>query len=1154
MSKSKVKTIEEKYQKLTQRQHILLRSGMYVGDVDRSCYNMWVYDDISNQIVKRDINYSPALYKIYDEVLVNCIDHYTRLRDSDVEHKVTEMKININPEDNTIVIHNNGMGIEIVKHADHNIHVAEMIFSNLLSSSNYNDDDQRIVGGTFGIGIKLTNIYSTEFTIETVDSDRKLKYKQTYSDNLSIINKPKITKSSAKPYTKITFKPDLARFGGMTQLDTDIISLFKKRVYDVSACTDNSVSVWFNGEKLSCKSFDKYVNLYIGIPSEVPRVYEVINDRWEVIVTSSQDDKLDSVSFVNGICCNYGKHVDNIVTKLSKRLLDMINTKKKGKNKVDNIKQVHIKENMMVFIKCLIVNPEFSSQTKETLTTIPSKFGSTCEFSDKFIENIYKKTDIVSKAISLCNFKQIATISKTDGKKKNTIRGIPKLDDANFSGTKKSNQCTLILTEGDSAKAFAIAGLSIIGRDKYGVFPLKGKLLNVRDVTDKRVSENEEITNLKKIIGLQQYNGTTKKKKVYSSLDELRYGSILILTDQDVDGSHIKGLLINLFHHYWPSLLKMDGFIKSMATPIVKLSKSSNVLSFYTLTDYENWKMNNSSSGWNAKYYKGLGTSTSKEAKEYFRNFDTSKVQYDYTDNDNNAINLAFNKSLTDQRKEWLINYDKNLILDQSEKNINITDFVNKDLIHFSNYDNQRSIPSICDGLKPSQRKVLYGVLLKNLKTDIKVSQLTGYISEKSSYHHGEMSLQGTIISMAHNFVGSNNIELLVPSGQFGSRLKGGKDSASPRYIFTRMSLITSILYQNSDSVLLNYLNDDGVQIEPAWYLPIMPMILVNGTEGIGTGFSTRVPCYNPEDIVRNIRRLLINKSVKRMTPYYRGFTGKIYYKDGKCYSEGIYSRTSDTTVEITELPIGEWTDDYKEFLERLVIDKGASAKSLKDQCLLNYECHYTEYSVKFVLKFNIDTLEDMLDDTGVFEKKFKLINSKNTGATNMHLYNQHGVIQKYASAEEILFEFYDIRLEYYVKRRNHLLEKLNGELDILSEKIRFIEGVVSDEIVIFRKEDEEIVETLEEFEFMKVSDNFDYLINMSLRSLTKRKIEELKNQRSNKQDEYDIINSKTPKDLWTDDLDAFTVTYDKMISNYNKDYVDRDIIKMIRVSKKNKK
>jgi DNA topoisomerase-2 len=389
-----------------------------------------------------------------------------------------------------------------------------------------------------------------------------------------------------------------------------------------------------------------------------------------------------------------------------------------------------------------------------------------------------------------------------------------------------------------------------------------------------------------------------------------------------------------------------------MATPIVKVRHRQNVQSFYTLTEYKLWKDSTVNIHlWDIKYYKGLGTSTSSEAKEYFNQLGNSIVNYVYQgDISDEAINLAFNKALTDNRKDWLRKYDSQLIIEQTEKKIPIEDFVNRDLIHFSNYNNERAIPSICDGLKPSQRKVLFSVLKRNLTKEIKVAQLSGYVSEHSAYHHGEMSLNETIIGMAHDFVGSNNINLLIPKGQFGTRIQGGKDSASPRYIYTLMNDLTTHIFNPQDNALLQYQEEDSMKIDPIWYMPILPMILVNGCNGVGTGFSTQIPSYNPIDIVHNILRLIRGESIERMMPWFRGFRGTVFEKDGKIYSKGIYQITGPNTVEVLELPIGLWTENYKVYLEELVIDKSAEEKKKKNQCLAGFESHFTESTVKFIL------------------------------------------------------------------------------------------------------------------------------------------------------------------------------------------------------------
>ena len=399
------------------------------------------------------------------------------------------------------------------------------------------------------------------------------------------------------------------------------------------------------------------------------------------------------------------------------------------------------------------------------------------------------------------------------------------------------------MTEGDSAKSLAVSGLSVVGRDNFGVFPLRGKLLNVREASHSQIMANAEISAIKQILGLQQ-------GKTYTDTSSLRYGHLMIMTDQDHDGSHIKGLIINFFDHFWPSLLKIPGFLLEFITPIVKATKgkgpNKREVSFFTIPEYETWKArNDNGKGWVLKYYKGLGTSTTEDAKKYFSDLGKHLKPFKVANDDSRAlIDMAFNKKKADDRKEWLRAFEDGTFMDHSVDEIPIEDFVNKELILFSRADNVRSIPCAVDGFKPGQRKILFSCFKRNLKSEIKVAQLAGYVSEHSAYHHGEISLCMTIVNMAQVFVGSNNLNLLQPLGQFGTRLQGGKDAASPRYIFTNLSSLARTIFHPADDPLLNYLNDDGQSIEPEWYIPVIPMLLVNGGDGIGTGWSTGIPNY----------------------------------------------------------------------------------------------------------------------------------------------------------------------------------------------------------------------------------------------------------------------------------------------------------------------
>ena len=1120
---NKKKTIEEKYQKKTQKEHILDLPDTYIGSIEPKTESLYVWDDNTNSIVKKEITWIPGLYKIFDEIIVNALDHCVR------DETLTTIKATFT--DGTISIWNDGCGIDVEMHSEHNVYVPELIFGHLLTSANYDKSEEKIIGGKNGYGSKLTNIFSKEFKIETVDGVRQKKFIQTYRNNMEEKDKAKVTAYKSKPYTQVTFTPDYKRFDVET-LSEDMLALFKKRVYDACATTPKKVGVYINGQKIKVKEFQDYVNLYIGTKKEVSRIYDSPNERWEIIAAYNPEGQFEQVSFVNGIWTMFGgTHVQNILNQITKKLEVHV---KKGKHKDINIKSQYIKDHLWLFVKSTIVNPSFSSQTKDIHTTKVSSFGSKCEISDDFIKNL-AKTDIINRIISFAHFKDELDMKKTDGKKKTRLKNIPKLDDANFAGTAKSSKCTLIVVEGDSARTFANSGLSVVGHDYYGVFPLKGKPLNVREASASQQLNNAEVSNIKQILGLQM-------NKKYEDVTSLRYGSLMVLTDADDDGTHIKGLLINMIHFWWPELLKIPGFIKSMVTPVVKITKGKNSVDFKTLNEYNQWKDQNDMKGWSVKYYKGLGTSTANEAKHYFKTIDINQMFYEWGESTTDDICLAFQKDLADQRKEWIRKFDKDTSETLNTKSITYNEFIHKELIHYSQASVIRQIPAIHDGLKPSQRKVLYSALLRNLTSEIKVAQFAGYVSEKSSYHHGEASLQTCIINMAQNYVGTNNINLLVPSGQFGTRLMGGKDAASPRYIFTYLDNITKFIFNEKDFPILNQLDDDGFLIEPEWYLPVIPTILVNGADGIGTGFSTKIPQYNPLDIVKNIRLLLKGDAPTEMTPQYRGFTGSIVKENVSTFiTHGIYEKINDKKIRIKELPIGMWTYNYQEFLESLLVD----TKNVKGpQYLRSYSNNNTDVSIDFELVFADEkVLSKLLENPVEFEKTFKLISKINT--SNMYLYSTDKTIKKYATPEDILIDYYELRLEYYQKRKEYLLVVLQKELDILENKVRFIESVINEDIIIFNKKKSYIETILDKENYAKFAINTDtpsynYLLDMKILTFSKEKIDQLKSDRNMKLGTIKELKSKNKYDLWSDDLDQFEEAYnDHMIlhermSHYN--------------------
>ena len=1114
MAKNKV---EEEYEEKDLRTHIYETTDTYAGSDQMIKGALAIMKEGEKKITLSETEYIPVIYKMFDEIIVNARDQRERLKDRKGAIQLTEIKVTIDKETGVVSVYNDGDGIKIEKHSS-GLYNPNLIFGRLLTSGNYKKGEKRTVGGKNGYGAKIVNIFSTSFDVETGDRVTKQKYFQHFYENMKKVDEPVIKKYSGKPYTKITWKTDFPRFG-ISKFSDDMIALMKRRVYDIAGVTDSKVNVYYNGKKINVSSFQDYIELY---PSITPKKYAKLSERWELGISVSPNDKFEQISFVNGISTpNGGIHVDTVTKIVSTMVVNYI----KKKHKKD-VQEKYVKNYLSIYLNCIIENPSFDSQAKERLITPKSKFGSKPEVNEKLIKEVCD-SGLSDKVMQFSDFKENSLVKKTNGVKKNKLRDIPKLDDANWAGTRRSEQCTLILTEGDSAKSMAIAGLSIVGRDKYGVFPLKGKVLNVRDANIQQIIANAEITNIKKILGLES-------GKKYKNVKLLRYGKVMIMTDQDHDGSHIKGLVLNMFHSMWPELLELN-YVNCMVTPIIKANQGNKIKSFYTLTDYNNWKTKGNHNKWSIKYYKGLGTSTSKEAKEYFK--DLKINQYIVDEKTNQSMILAFKKTEADERKEWLKTYKEEEILDYNCKETRIDEFIHREFKHFSNSDNLRSIGSCVDGLKVSQRKILFSCFKRKLYSEIRVAQLSGYVSEQAAYHHGEASLQGAIVGMAQNFVGANNINLLLPNGQFGTRIMGGSDSASARYIHTQLNPIVDTLFPSADFPLLDYINDDGLMVEPKWYCPIIPMVLVNGMIGIGTGFSTTIPQFNPIECSENIKRKLDGLPYLSMMPYYRGFKGKVrkIEEKGKTkfITKGKY-RIEDDKVVITELPIGKWTNDFKEFLEKTI--------QIDDSWILDYENHSTDDKVKFVVKVNDETLFDnTYKEKDVIEEKFKLTTPKTL--SNLHLYNKDGTIKKYDTIYQIIDEHYYVRLNMYQRRKDYQLENLKKGIELLESKMRFIEYVIDDKIKVYKQSKQSIIDALRSFEFsfyenncivpydseVDVRSEYNYLLNLSVYNFTLEKVEELKEDILKNKNEFNELEKKDIKDIWKKELDIFEEEYKKI-------------------------
>ena len=1129
------------YESMTHHEHVLHRPDSYVGGtqpvlVEDVLTTMPTSSDEKWGLERTTIKkYVPALFKIFDEVIVNAADHWsTTCNSRRKSDRMTKLDITITAE--KAIITNDGRGIPIRRLPEHNnMYVVELIFGTLLTSSNYRDDKEKVTGGRNGYGSKCTNIYSKEFTIETCDG--KKVYSQTWRNNMYEVSKPVIRKArkGESQYTTVAFCPDFARLGGVTFDSPRIMDLLRRRAMDTAAWCRGKVAVTFNGDNMSLPGgLTGYARAYVGNDRPMT-VFKTKDGRWEVVVTYGDSGTFEHISFVNGISTiRGGRHVEYVAKQLTKALVSTI-----GKRAKTRVTTKAVRSQMLLLVRAVIINPAFDGQVKEMLTTPVAKFGSKCVLPKTFVDKVLKTVPtLVDRIVAHAEYRNNRALKRTDGVKTTSLRGIPKLNDATKAGGRASKKCTLILTEGDSAMAMAISGLSVVpnGRDWFGVLPLKGKPLNARSASATKIAANTEITNIKRTLGLKVGGSYSHSDKPW----KLRYGSILVMTDQDVDGSHIKGLLANLFATHWPSLLRI-GFMKALVTPVIKAfptRKSGQEYFFYNTSDYEKWcsKRPNYTKTHRIKYYKGLGTSSTSEAKEYFGEH-RRDVLYKWSPVCGEALSLTFDKSRSDDRKDWIRKYDSSQVLDANLKEVSFSELVNTELRIFSYYNLGRAIPSVMDGLKPSQRKVLFSCFKRGLKKEIRVSQLAGYVSEHASYHHGEASLHGTIINMAQVFVGSNNLELLAPHGQYGTRLQGGSDAASPRYIFTCLAELTELLFPQADLPLLEYLNDGGQSIEPTYYQPIAPLVLMNGAKGIGTGWSTDIPMHHPCHVISCVREWIAQDisgdeapRVTILEPWFRHFDGIVERIDENSFlTRGSCQKESDTKVRVTELPIGMWNISYKAFLEKVI----ASGKI----GLLEYEDRSTESKVDFLLIFDRARLDSHRPCTkpAQFHKIIGITSRNQCNYRNMNMFDPDGKIHRYTSANEIIDAFCPVRKKMYEQRYSRQLEDLATKATDLLEKLRFVEEVVNGGIDIAgRRPQSELESELQVKGFnpniggppLTGSGRYNHLLKMHILDLTQERADDLRRRHKAAVEAHAKMAATTPMAIWLEELSALEAAY----------------------------
>ncbi len=1086
------------YEWLEARQHVLKRPDTYIGPVNVTEISGHIFKENDNgQIVSQNTSCiaSPALFKMFDEIITNAIDNSKRSSDQKC------IKANVTNE-GVFSCTNDGDTIPIQLWENTNRYIPEILFMELMSGENFKDKREQ-VGGRNGLGAKIVNLLSSWFLIEIVNIKDEKKYKQLFRNNSFDVSQPvvsKLTQKDKKSSLTISWLPDYKRLGMQLPLQQNIIDLFKTRLYDAAACTNSNISVFFANTKLAIKNMKDYALILGGQWIGKDEIIQNSNTIFEVCLSMAETPSQSKiVGFCNGLQCSQGTHVEMIYRRIIEVINDIL---KKKLKKTCAIRPQIVKDNIIAIINININNPSFTSQTKEKLDTNVDKFGFKYTISPTLQKQI-EKSDMINNMIQSIQSDENKQVSKSLQQTKRQKNLIPKYQRA------LKSQANLYITEGDSALAMCLSGFTIIGRDKNGAFPLRGKLLNTFGMKAKNALEHKEIMNLTQILQLEP-------NKIYDETNtkQLPYRHIIIFTDQDTDGSHIMGLVLTYLREFFPSILTIwPNFVQRFATHIVKAKIGNDTKAFFSLQEYKAWIGDRKPS--QVKYYKGLGTSTDEEAREYFRNIQTHLTEIEYTGNTSEeAIQTFFSPDKTNKRKEILQNIDKTVCIDYKSPKTTFEDFCYKELIHHCAADNVRSIPNAIDGLKPSQRKILYTV--RRRQGEMKVASLAANTTDLTAYHHGEASLVSSIMAMAQKHIGTNNLAYLQPLGQFGSRLtKRDKGLAQPRYVFTKKNQegnICDLMFRPEDDAILHYEEDDGKMIEPTYFVPVIASVLVNGSEGIGTGYKTFIPNHNPIDIIHATKQYINTQQMPNIIPSYNKFLGTTTKEEDNFIFVGNYN-IQGNVIEITELPPRVWVESYMEWIHKYTPDyvQDIMDQSVKEQIKIIIKC-----------KHDVDLMtKNIIDD---FNLSLKITMSQ------MHLFNANNHLIKYNLSSDIIKDHAKIRLETYKKRIDHQITQSEIQLNLFKNKARFVQEVSSGKIIITNQKKQQLRDTLKTLNYYE-HEQFDYLLDMKIFTLTTDEVQKMISIANEMQNQLNTLKQTTPTSLWLTELDEL----EEGIHNYMK-------------------
>lgn len=1249
MAASKSKQADD-FKKIDQIKHVILRPDTYIGD---PAFFMVENSPVLNEkkvIEYKDFLFCKGVERIFLEILSNAGDSVIASKQNGfLPKKDSRPLIAINVSENIINIKNFGEPIPVEPNTENKKvkplkTVPELIFGELLTGGNFDDDSVRIGIGRNGYGAKLANIFSKYFIVKVGDYVRNQEFYCKWVDSMSKIEDKTITPGyewkkdswasikgdkideKKNSYVEIEFELNFELFkmgeekGKLpTQFSKNFISHFRRMALDYSFAMGISIS--FNDLDMSTTSIKDFIPIYfkgeqvntyithsenaiaykktppgtVVTDSKIPTESQIKELGFETpfpaftvtIIDTPGDSQGQVIAFVNGLLVPTGIHVNTITNAVNNSIIDSIPA---SLAKGLTIKAADIKKHISYVINCIIPNPSFDSQTKQNL--IGPKFDIKGITKDLF-KTIFtsKKWSLGEKIREMKEFKDMKTLKSTDSKVKKRAIDVKGASEANFAGDAvKSKDCVLWLTEGESASKYAHKRIDFLpGKKDYnGVYALKGKFINVQKAGFDKLSNNDEYKAIKTLMALTE----GQKFKTEEDIDKnLKYGKIMIATDADEDGAAIRGLLLNLFMTKWPSLVKF-GRIGYISTPAIRISDGKKVIErFYSDKAYESWietKPESYLKGKKVKHYKGLASSTDADVKEDLTTAPLVKIMYT-DESDMAAIDLAYGKDREDDRKDWISSWKERnedgsspifelehiskameaAVMSKSKKELSpsksakssksvksssaesksstlasaaasdkaadfvirsVESIVNKDLAEFSFSTLFRAIPSYFDGLKKCQRQIFWHCLNHwnynpNLKQEEKVGSLAGAITTSVNYQHGPKSLEDAIYSLANSYAGTNNVNILKPIGQFATRQD--KEGPASRYVFVHLEDICTDIFNRDLTDLVPQREVEGKKVETEWIPCDLPLAVINGANGIATGWSTFIPCHNPNDVILYYKNKLEGKDKEnkkmKIFPWYRGFNGNIILDEetnklrieGKIKSKDkTFTSNQKYDIDILETPIGTHSNEYEGFLNDLIANNrltsyrntgetNSPSFSLKGFIPLS-KIEFSKFKktstpkskksseskakgskTKTKVKADSEALDLTLDD---ILENYNLNLVKNLSMNNMNLIDLNGVPKKYENVKQIMDDHFKEMVELYALYKESKIEKLDLELMHLNDKQKLIKAIVIDETLkVYKRKKDDILNDIKKLKLSEVE--FEKL---KITDATKEKIDEL--------------------------------------------------------------